>query len=132
MILEATMCLALNMFYEARNENFMGRLMVAEVTLNRVAADNFPDTVCEVVWQDKQFSWTHDGLSDDPKKLNNVFDRKAWDEIQRLAMDVILYPEYALLGSNATHYHTVDVEPYWAKEMSIEGKVGKHIFYTEE
>lgn len=132
MILEATMCLALNMFYEARNENIMGRLMVAEVTLNRVAADNFPDTVCEVVWQNKQFSWTHDGLSDEPKKLNNVFDRKAWDEIQLLAMDVMTYPEYALLGSNATHYHTIDVKPYWVEDMDIEGKVGKHLFYTEK
>ena len=132
MILEATMCLALNMFYEARNENIMGRLMVAEVTLNRVAADNFPDTVCEVVWQNKQFSWTHDGLSDEPKKLNNVFDRKAWDEIQLLAMDVMTYPEYALLGSNATHYHTIDVKPYWVEDMQIEGKVGKHLFYTEK
>ena len=132
MILEATMCLALNMFYEARNENIMGRLMVAEVTLNRVAADNFPDTVCEVVWQNKQFSWTHDGLSDEPKKLNNVFDRQAWDEIQRLAMDVMTYPEYALLGSNATHYHTIDVKPYWVEDMQIEGKVGKHLFYTEK
>ena len=132
MILEATMCLALNMFYEARNENVMGRLMVAEVTLNRVAADNFPDTVCEVVWQNKQFSWTHDGLSDEPKKLNNVFDRKAWDEIQLLAMDVMTYPEYALLGSNATHYHTIDVKPYWVEDMQIEGKVGKHLFYTEK
>lgn len=132
MILEATMCLALNMFYEARNENVMGRLMVAEVTLNRVAADNFPDTVCEVVWQNKQFSWTHDGLSDEPKKLNNVFDRKAWDEIQLLAMDVMTYPEYALLGSNATHYHTIDVKPYWVEDMDIEGKVGKHLFYTEK
>jgi spore germination cell wall hydrolase CwlJ-like protein len=76
-MMTAAMCLALNMFFEARNESLIGQVMVAEVTLNRVANARFPDTVCEVVWQDRQFSWTHDGKTDNPNKLPHV-DREAW------------------------------------------------------
>ena len=42
-------CLALNVYFEARSEDVVGQYAVAEVTLNRVASDRFPDTVCDVV-----------------------------------------------------------------------------------
>ena len=44
-------CLALNIYHEARNQPFMGKLAVGFVTLNRVKSDNFPNTICEVVKQ---------------------------------------------------------------------------------
>ena len=50
-------CLATNIYFEARSEDRVGQYAVAEVTLNRVASPDYPDDVCEVVWQDKQFSW---------------------------------------------------------------------------
>ena len=39
---------------------------VAEVIINRVNDDRYPDSICDVVWEPKQFSFTHDGLSDTP------------------------------------------------------------------
>jgi len=127
MSMTAAMCLALNMFFEARNESLSGQLMVAEVTLNRVASDRYPDTVCEVVWQRKQFSWTHDGLHDDPTRMSYL-DKLAWEDIEKSATYILENPE-ALINSGATHYHADYVQPYWTSEMEYLGKVGTHLFY---
>lgn len=66
-------CLAKNVYHEARNQSIEGQLAVARVTLNRVNSDLFPDTVCGVVHQwetgelnDCQFSWYCDGKPDAP------------------------------------------------------------------
>src|SRR5271167_3284274 len=42
-------CLAENVYFEARGEPLEGQYAVAEVTLNRTWAQNFPHTICEVV-----------------------------------------------------------------------------------
>jgi len=51
-------CLQQNIFFEARNQSTLGQAAVAWVTLNRVESTRYPDTICEVVWQKSQFSWT--------------------------------------------------------------------------
>lgn len=43
-------------FAEAKTEEFEGQVAVAEVILNRVESENFPDTVEEVIKQDGAFS----------------------------------------------------------------------------
>ena len=66
-------CLAKNIYFEARNEPFVGQFAVALVTLNRVHDSAFPNTICEVVYEGIhtasgfpkkhrcQFSWYCDG-----------------------------------------------------------------------
>lgn len=44
------------MFLECRGESFEGKVAVAEVILNRVLQDDWPDTVHEVLSQKGQFS----------------------------------------------------------------------------
>ena len=44
-------CLAENIYFEARAENISGKAAVANVTKNRVFSDNWPNTWCEVVKQ---------------------------------------------------------------------------------
>ena len=41
MIETALMCLALNIYFEARSEPIEGQIAIAEVTLNRVASANY-------------------------------------------------------------------------------------------
>ncbi len=41
---------------EARGENYDGQVAVAEVILNRVASDSYPDTIEGVIWQPGQFT----------------------------------------------------------------------------
>jgi spore germination cell wall hydrolase CwlJ-like protein len=130
MIMTATMCLALNVFFEARHETTSGQLAVAEVTLNRVADKRYPNTVCEVVWEKKQFSWTHDGVHDDPTRMSYL-DREAWKSIKELASGV-LDGSTTRLETTATHYHSVAVSPFWTKHYEYEGQIGNHLFYTNE
>jgi spore germination cell wall hydrolase CwlJ-like protein len=130
MIMTAATCLALNIFFEARQEPVDGQLAVAEVTLNRVADHRYPDTVCEVVWEDKQFSWTHDGVHDDPTRMSYL-DQRAWESITELASGV-LDGTTTKQGLTATHYHSVEVSPFWTKHYEYDGQVGSHLFYTNE
>lgn len=46
---------------EAGGEGYRGKLLVANVILNRVASPEFPDTVKQVVFADRQFSPVSDG-----------------------------------------------------------------------
>ena len=68
----ADRCLAQAIYFEARGEPFEGRMAVAEVIRNRVAARNYPNDVCGVVFQGAerrhrcQFSFACDGKSDRP------------------------------------------------------------------
>lgn len=122
-------CLALNIYFEARNQSVRGQRAVARVTLNRVDADNYPDTICEVVWQPRQFSWTHDGLSDTPG--GNALENEAWALAQDVAISSLenhyvgLYdPTYG-----ATHYHANYVNPRWANSFAQLTSIGEHVFY---
>jgi len=124
------MCLALNVFFEARHESTTGQIAVAEVTLNRVADKRYPDTVCEVVWERKQFSWTHDGKHDDPTRMS-FLDQRAWEGIVELS-EAILDNQGILLGLSSTHYHSVEVSPFWTAHYELDGRVGNHVFYTNE
>ncbi|MDB4378612.1 cell wall hydrolase [bacterium] len=129
-MIEAVMCLALNMFFETRHEGPVAQMLVAEVTINRVKDTRFPDDICGVVWQNKQFSWTHDGKSDNPETMSYL-DRQAWDQTKRLAQE--LYDNPRLLPiTGATHYHAKYVKPYWAIADDIEQVAhhGDHIFYV--
>jgi len=130
MITAAAMCLAMNVFFEARHENLTAQLAVAEVTMNRVKDRRYPDNVCDVVWEKKQFSWTHDGKHDSPTRMSYL-DRRAWESIKELASDV-LDGKATPIGITSTHYHSVAVKPFWTSHYEKDGQIGGHVFYTNE
>jgi len=119
-ILTAAACLALNVYFEARSESITGQQMIAEVTMNRVDSDKYPNTVCDVVYQNRQFSWTQDGKSDTPR------DAVAWKGAQAVAHEAL---DGDRLGSEALYYHADYVSPGWAKRLTWVGQVGQHQFY---
>ena len=52
MLLEtAFICLALNTYHEAKNQSLVGQIATAQVVMNRVEDNRFPNTICEVVKQ---------------------------------------------------------------------------------
>ncbi len=113
-------CLAKNIYYEARSESREGKIAVAHVTLNRVKAKKFAPTICGVVYQKKQFSWTHS------KKLSKI-DSDLWNEAMRIAKAVINKQEPDITG-NATYFHATRVKPRWIGLVKTK-KIGRHIFY---
>ena len=46
---------------ESGNQDLKGKRLVADVVLNRVESDRFPNTITEVIYQDYQFSTVLDG-----------------------------------------------------------------------
>ena len=49
-------CMTRAMFFESNRSSRDGMVAVGTVVMNRVASDDFPDTVCEVVGQRNQFA----------------------------------------------------------------------------
>ena len=121
-------CLATAVYYEARGEGFAGQTAVAEVVMNRVSHPAYPDTVCGVVYEGStratgcQFSFTCDG------SINRAPRGRAWRRAQLVA-------EHVMLGfappvtRNATHYHTVAIDPHWSSSLVRTRTIGEHIFY---
>ena len=116
-------CLAMNIYHEARGETEKGKFAVAAVTMNRVNNKYYPDTVCEVVWQKKQFSWTNTH-----SKFHALKDSKSWVNALEIARRFIDGNDWSGVG-NATHYHTVAVSPAWKDDEQLIGQVGNHLFY---
>ena len=140
----AFICLALNTYHEAKNQSLVGQIATAQVVMNRVADDRYPNTVCEVVkqgphrpsWENPekeypvkhrcQFSWYCDGKSDVPKN------EKAWRKAQDVAF-LVLYNKVNLdVTEGATHYHATYVRPAWARTKTRTTRIEKHIFYRWE
>ena len=121
-------CLTLAVYYEAASEPDAGQRAVAQVVLNRVAHPTYPDTVCGVVFQGSerstgcQFSFTCDGsLARKPAAM-------WWDRAAAVARAALGGAVYAPVGL-ATHYHTVQIHPYWADSLDHVGTIGAHRFY---
>jgi len=132
-------CLALNAYFEARNQSYDGKISVSQVVLNRVKDDRYPNTICGVVKQAYttssgfplrhkcQFSWYCDGLSDVPKE------KRAWKYAQQVARDAkTLYDNGFDLTEGATHYHAKTVNPFWAKAFTFIKRVDDHLFFRRE
>lgn len=115
-------CLAKNMYFEARGESEIGQIAVANVTLNRTEHPQFPDGVCDVVHQRKQFSWTA------RKKNKKPTDKKVYNDIYFIAQSVY-HKQIGDVTDGALYYHTKRVKPYWSKEMTRVAMIDQHIFY---
>lgn len=122
-------CLQQNIYFEARNQSTLGQVSVAWVTLNRMESPKYPDTICEVVWQRKQFSWTTGRKVDEIS--NNILDQKAWEQAGKVASKVLEMWARGTIDptSGADHYHANYVEPYWADRQYKTVSIDDHVFY---
>lgn len=122
-------CLANGIYFEARGEISKGQAAVAQVILNRVRSPYYPNTICGVVYQNKnwrnrcQFSFACDGIRD------RIADRKRWNMAKEIGLAVTRGKIYLAEVGSATHYHATYVRPRWARKMNKTKKIGLHIFY---
>ena len=65
------LCMATNIYHEARGEPEAAQFMVGFVTMNRVRDPRWPNTVCKVVYQPGQFIWTKNKQYKPKGKLYN-------------------------------------------------------------
>ena len=124
-------CLTKNIYHEARGEPVDGQYAVAEVTMNRVASKHYPNTVCDVVYQENfdvirkryvsAFSWTE-------LDVTAPVDRKVWNRAWKIAEEV--YDGRAEPRvDGALFYHSRYIRPRWSRGKRRIAKIGRHIFY---
>ncbi|RJE80334.1 cell wall hydrolase [Paracoccus sp. JM45] len=114
-------CLAEALYHEARGEGAQGQRAVAEVILNRVDSRSFPTTVCGVIRQPSQFSYTIGGR----KPIRN---KAAYLRAKDIAENALSGAPRQLTGG-ATYFHTPSVRPAWARRFQKTVQIGSHIFY---
>lgn len=114
-------CMVATLYHEARGEGVQGLEAVASVIMNR--AKQSRKSVCSIVYERKQFSWTH--VTKDKRIKGNI-------------MDILSITHKALSGvlvdvtQGATFYHATYVKPSWAKHKVLTVRINKHIFYKEK
>jgi len=123
-------CLARNIYYEAGNEPFEGKVAVAQVTINRSQSGLFPEDICRVVYQKNvfyekticQFSWYCDR-----EAMARILHQEVYTESYEVAKKVLLEGFRLPSLHEAMYYHADYVKPGWNKQRIT--KIGRHIFY---
>ena len=134
-------CLAKNVYYEARDQGLGAQIAVSLVVLNRVKDSRYPNNICDVIYQGPtyswkptfpvrhrcQFSWYCDGKSDKPKE------KDAWQKALEVA-ESLLIMDFPVLDftEGSTHYHSTSIVPHWAAHLTRIIKIEDHIFYRLE
>jgi hypothetical protein len=123
-------CLSEALYFEARGESVKGIFAVAEVILNRVDSGNYPDSVCDVVYQgtgrlyECQFTYSCDG------RKETITEPDAYRRVAKIAR-LMLDGAPRVLTNGATHYHTKSVNPRWARVYDKTATIGYHHFYRQ-
>lgn len=110
-------CLAEAVYREARGETYRGQLAVAQTVINRTRVAIFPNSICKVVFQKGQFSWTQ-GWKADWRADHHSY------QVARVA----LMGSHSMRDFNALYFHNTSVKPGWNKKKIA--RIGNHIFYV--
>lgn len=125
-------CLARNIYWEAADESYEGKVAVAQVTINRLESGRFGNTICSVVYQRSrvnqfivcQFSWTCTS-----KSKMQPHNRKLFKDSHDIA--ILVYFDHVRLPdlSNALYFHNNTVRPRW-RAVRV-AQIGRHTFYRD-
>ena len=123
-------CLARNIYYEAGNQPFEGKVAVAQVTINRAESGQFPKDICQVVYQKNvvyervlcQFSWYCETAT--MMKPRNI---AVFKESEMVARQVLLEGFRLPSLQKALYFHATHINPKWNRErVAI---IAGHVFY---
>ncbi len=123
-MISALICLALNVYHEARNQPVSDQVATAQAVLERVESHEYPGTVCAVVEQKLSgggchFTWKCASI---PK-----YDPRAWKNAQLIASAALAGSGHA--DFNAVNYHADYVSPNWPRRIYVGRYGGRHLYY---
>ena len=113
-------CLSLNAYFESKGESDKGMLAVIHTTLNRVKDKRFPKTVCGVVYQKSQYSWT--------KYNPKVKEQEQYARAERLAKEVIA-GKHKDSTYGALYFVHVKINRNWLEKLTYTCTIGNHKFF---
>jgi spore germination cell wall hydrolase CwlJ-like protein len=127
---DAVTCLSRNIYWEAKGEGPGGMKAIANVVMNRLGHEGFPNTICEVVKQGGersvcQFSWWCDGRPD------SIAEEESYSIAKELARKA-LNQQLPDRTGGALYYHNRNVTPAWSSEYTMTAKIGEHLFYKPD
>ncbi len=115
-------CLATAIYYEARGEPDLGKKSVGHVIMNRTKSGKYPNDVCSVILQKKQFSFVKNR-----KNLLTPPNNPAYNKILVMAEEIFHNHEVLVdPTNNALYFHANYVRPNWKKQIKF--KIGNHVF----
>jgi len=118
-------CLLKAVYVEAYSEGQEGQQAVAQVIYNRYLSQDFPNDVCEVIYQDGQFQWTKS------YKDKVVLDDKIIEELDQKVASVFLGVYTVPKLEDAIYFKRCDSakgSKFW-KSRKMVRRVGNHCFY---
>ena len=125
---DAALCFAQNLYFEARSEGEEGMVAVGWVVLNRVSSDIYPDSICAVIYEGGErppceFNWWCDGRSDRPTEP------ASWELAQRVTDQMLNNPP-ADPTDGALWFHMDSIPvPGWLSSRERTLHLGAHYFY---
>ena len=140
-MITAIACLATAIYFEARGEPMVGQVAVAQVIVNRVYDERFPDNVCDVVKQGEYYTWNTSIPIKHRCQFSFWCDGKSEDMHDEMAKQWSYnVAEATLAGSlydttaGGTHYHADYVVPNWSTNAKFTRtvQINAHIFYRCE
>jgi hypothetical protein len=128
--------LAMNMVFEARDQEDIGMDAVADVTMKRLDIQIRGDeTVYDIVTDPAEFEWYGDAVPDLLTRDELPIFVRALATAERLISSYAAGTWSPSLASEecpegATHYHTIDITPNWQHSMDLDcGIIGRHHFW---
>lgn len=121
-------CLSKAVYHEGRGEPLIGKIAIGHVILNRVKSSSYPNTVCGVVYQPKQFT----GIRF--RKLGaGDFSRNSWKESVEVAtLSYIGFIDDPTNGATMYYNPRKVNDPRWDfTKLTLVGDIYNHRFYHE-
>lgn len=102
---------------EAQNQSLNGKVAVAEVVLNRVKNDRFPDSIYDVIYQKNQFSPAANGSINQPA-----------DEESIAAVEIAISSDESIVKDALYFYNPSVVKNSWLNTLEFIVQIEQHVF----
>lgn len=133
MVEAAILCLALNVYHEARGEPLKAQQGVAQVTMTRAGGN--PDNVCKVVYEPKQFSWANPLIGKRGAERQKVVNRLkpketlTWNMSLQVATQAVDGTLPDVVGNARYFTNLATTNKNWTRGKRFVAKHGKTSFF---
>jgi spore germination cell wall hydrolase CwlJ-like protein len=117
-------CLAKTIYHEAGNQSLEGKKAIASVIFNRSHQKN--KSICDVVYQKKQFTFTHKRDKSIPERF-----RADYHHLAESILTIYNADKWIDNVNGATFFHPKWTKAPWRKSKDVVrvAVIGEHIFY---
>lgn len=120
-------CMARTIHWEARGESYKGKLGIAGVIINRKNHEEFPNTICEVVYQTKPIQFSKELIKGTAVRLKDKKTVESWKESLQIAEKVVRNEIKISPQFTALYFDKKSVKV--SNKLKLHSSIGNHKFY---